>query len=70
MSKHVKLCRSTSQLLTLDQVADRVGCSVRQVRRFVDRREIEHVRLGPRMVRVTEDALARFVETSTQRAVA
>jgi excisionase family DNA binding protein len=48
------------QLLTLDQVAERLAVSRRTVQRLIDGRELRAVRFG-RSVRVTERELAAFV---------
>jgi excisionase family DNA binding protein len=48
------------QLLTLDQVAERLAVSRRTVQRLIDGRELSAVRFG-RSVRVTERELAAFV---------
>jgi excisionase family DNA binding protein len=48
------------RLLTVEQAADRLGTSVRFVRRLVAERRIAYVKVG-RHVRISEADLARFV---------
>jgi excisionase family DNA binding protein len=48
------------RLLTVEQAADRLGVSVRFVRRLVAERRIAYVKVG-RHVRICEADLARFV---------
>ena len=49
-------------LLTLEQAAERLGTSVRFVRRLVAERRIAYVKLG-RHVRIAEPDLINFVAT-------
>jgi excisionase family DNA binding protein len=48
------------RLLTVEQAAERLGTSVRFVRRLVAERRIAYVKVG-RHVRICEGDLARFV---------
>jgi excisionase family DNA binding protein len=48
------------KLLTFEEAADRLGTSVRFVRRLIAERRIAYVRVG-RHVRITEADLASFV---------
>ena len=48
------------RLLTVQEAADRLGTSVRFVRRLIAERRIAYVRVG-RHVRIAEADLARFV---------
>ncbi|HEY3732349.1 MAG TPA: helix-turn-helix domain-containing protein [Streptosporangiaceae bacterium] len=48
-------------LLTVDAAAERLSTSVRFVRRLIAERRIEFVKVG-RHVRITESALAEFVQ--------
>jgi excisionase family DNA binding protein len=48
------------RLLTVEQAAERLGVSVRFVRRLVFERRIAYVKVG-RHVRIAEDDLAGFV---------
>ena len=48
------------RLLTVEQAADRLGTSVRFVRRLIAERRIAYVRVG-RHVRIAEADLASFV---------
>ena len=49
-------------LLTVDEAADRLGTSVRFVRRLIAERRIAYVKLG-RHVRIAERDLNNFVAT-------
>jgi excisionase family DNA binding protein len=49
------------RLLTVDEAANRLGTSVRFVRRLIAERRIAYVRVG-RHVRIAEADLASFVE--------
>ena len=48
-------------LLTVEAAAERLSTSVRFVRRLIAERRIEFVKVG-RHVRITESALAEFIE--------
>jgi excisionase family DNA binding protein len=50
----------TDKLLTVEEAADRLGTSVRFVRRLVLERRIAYIKVG-RHVRITETDLAGFV---------
>lgn len=50
------------QLLTVEQVADRLGTPVRFVRRLIAGRRIAFVRVG-RYVRIEPDDLEAFIQT-------
>jgi excisionase family DNA binding protein len=52
------------QLLTVDEVADALGTSVRFPRRLIAERRIRFVRIG-RLVRIPESALEEFVREGT-----
>lgn len=49
------------KLLKLSEVADRLSISTKTVRRLVDRRELDHVRVS-RAVRVPEEAVAKYID--------
>jgi excisionase family DNA binding protein len=49
------------RLLTVAQVAERLGTTERFPRRLIAERRIEFVKVG-RHVRITESALARFID--------
>lgn len=57
-------------LLTYADVARRWGCSARQVKRVVARRQLEAVRYGHRSVRFRRDAVLRAEEALTVRRAA
>jgi excisionase family DNA binding protein len=59
---------SCEQLLTVDAAADRLSTSPRFIRRLIAERRIEFVKVG-RHVRVSESALAAFVEAGRTPAV-
>jgi len=48
------------RLLTVEEAADRLGTSVRFIRRLIAERRIAYIRIG-RHVRIAEADLARFV---------
>jgi excisionase family DNA binding protein len=50
----------TDKLLTVEEAADRLGTSVRFVRRLIVERRIAYIKVG-RHVRIAEADLARFV---------
>jgi excisionase family DNA binding protein len=53
---------AAEKLLTLDEVAERLGVNVETVRRWVRNGEIEVIDFGGRAgYRVTEQALERFI---------
>ena len=56
-----------AELLRLKAVAARCGVSLRTVQGWVASGHLEVLRLSPRMVRVTEEALARFLERAAGR---
>jgi excisionase family DNA binding protein len=53
----------TDKLLTMEDAAERLGTSVRFVRRLIAERRIAYVKLG-RHVRIAERDLINFVATS------
>ena len=53
------------KLLTIAEVAMRLGVSTRSVRRFLDRGELDVVKLSA-LVRITPAALADFVARSNK----
>ena len=53
---------SADRLLTVEAAADRMSTSVRFIRRLIAERRIEFVKVG-RHVRITEAALAEFIES-------
>jgi excisionase family DNA binding protein len=59
----------TDKLLTMEEAADRLGTSVRFVRRLVAERRIAHVKVG-RHVRISETDLAGFVAAGRREASA
>jgi excisionase family DNA binding protein len=59
----------TDKLLTVEEAADRLGTSVRFVRRLVAERRIAYVKVG-RHVRIAEVDLAGFVAASRVEASA
>ena len=57
---------STDRLLTVEAAAERMSTSVRFVRRLIAQRRIEFVKVG-RHVRISESALAEFIEAGRVR---
>ena len=54
----------TDRLLTVEQVADRLGTTVRFPRRLIAERRIEYVKVG-RHVRIAEHVVDAFVAAHT-----
>ncbi|MFF8607941.1 helix-turn-helix domain-containing protein [Streptomyces sp. NPDC015346] len=59
----------STRLLTVDQVADLLGTSVRFPRRLIEERRITFVKVG-RHVRIPEPAVEAYIETHTVQPVA
>jgi excisionase family DNA binding protein len=57
----------STQLLTMEQVAQRLGFSVGHIYRLVERGDLERVKIGA-AVRVSEAALEDFIAERTQSA--
>ncbi|MGF6944015.1 excisionase family DNA binding protein [Streptomyces auratus] len=57
------------RLLTVQEVAERLGTTVRFPRRLIEERRITFVKIG-RHVRVPESAVAVFIEDNTVQPVA
>lgn len=53
------------RLLRVDDVAERLQCSTKSVRRSISNGDLEAVRIGPagRSIRVTEQAFAVYLAT-------
>jgi excisionase family DNA binding protein len=58
---------SVERLLTVDQVAERLGTTVRFPRRLIEERRITFVKVG-RHVRIPESALADYIRANTVEA--
>ncbi|MFD4946184.1 helix-turn-helix domain-containing protein [Streptomyces sp. NPDC058409] len=58
----------TDRLLTVEQVAERLGTTVRFPRRLIEERRITFVKVG-RHVRIPESAVSGFVADNTIRPV-
>lgn len=54
----------TDRLLTVEQVAERLGTTVRFPRRLIEERRIEYVKIG-RHVRIPERVLDAYVSSHT-----
>ncbi|MFD3947636.1 helix-turn-helix domain-containing protein [Streptomyces sp. NPDC058579] len=54
----------SARLLTVDQVAELLGTSVRFPRRLIEERRITFVKVG-RHVRIPEPAIEAYIETHT-----
>jgi len=48
---------STARLLTLSDAADILGCSSKTIRRYIAAGRLTGYRVGPRLVRVSADAV-------------
>ncbi|MFH9815537.1 MULTISPECIES: helix-turn-helix domain-containing protein [Streptomyces] len=55
---------TVDRLLTVDQVADRLGTGVRFPRRLIEERRITFVKVG-RHVRIPESAVEAYVDAHT-----
>lgn len=60
---------TVDRLLTVDQVAELLGTTVRFPRRLIEERRITFVRVG-RHVRIPERAVTAFIEAHTVEPVA
>jgi excisionase family DNA binding protein len=58
----------TDRLLSVDDVAERLGTTVRFPRRLIEERRIEFVRIG-RHVRIKESVLNAYIESRTVKPV-
>ncbi|AVZ73025.1 DNA-binding protein [Streptomyces lunaelactis] len=54
----------SDHLLTVEQVAERLGTTARFPRRLIEERRIEYVKVG-RHVRIPERAIVAFIEANT-----
>jgi excisionase family DNA binding protein len=61
MTRKTPDARSAEQLLSVEAAAERLDTTVRFIRRLIAERRIEFVHVG-RHVRITETALAEFIE--------
>ncbi|MFF3324455.1 excisionase family DNA-binding protein [Streptomyces sp. NPDC002889] len=55
---------TVDRLLTVDQVAELLGTTVRFPRRLIEERRVEYVKVG-RHVRIPERAIVEFIEANT-----
>lgn len=55
-------------LLDYEQAAEILGCTPRLVRKLVETRQLDSVKVA-RLVRVEPDAIARYIETHRRKAV-
>ncbi|MFJ2646588.1 excisionase family DNA-binding protein [Streptomyces sp. NPDC087420] len=56
----------SDRLLTVEQVAELLGTTVRFPRRLIEERRIEYVKVG-RHVRISESVVATFIASNTVR---
>lgn len=56
--------QSIPQLVTIDQLAERLGTSVRHVRRLVAERRVPYVKVG-RLVRFDPDAVNSWLDAAS-----
>jgi excisionase family DNA binding protein len=54
--------RDTEKFLTVEQAAERLGLKVVTIRSWIGRREMGHVKLGKRAVRVPESEIQRLLD--------
>lgn len=59
----------SSEMLTVNDVAERFSVQPATVRGWIKARALATVKLGPRGTRVSEEALRAFVSMRTMRAV-
>jgi excisionase family DNA binding protein len=60
--------KKQDKLLTVEAAADRMGTSVRFVRRLIAERRIEFIKLG-RLVRIAESDIDAFIEAGRMPAI-
>ena len=60
--------KKRDKLLTVEAAADRMGTSVRFVRRLIAERRIEFIKLG-RLVRIAESDIDAFIEAGRMPAI-
>lgn len=60
--------KAAGELLTVEQVAARLGLSEGHTRRLISEREIAHVRVGARSIRVSESDLGAYLERKRRAA--
>lgn len=53
---------NTGELLTIEQTAQRLGCSTNTTRSMIRKGDLAAVRIGPRMVRVREADLEQILQ--------
>jgi len=56
-----------SGLLNFDQTAEELDCSPRLVRKLVETRQLDSVKVG-RLVRIEREAIGRFIERNRRPA--
>lgn len=54
-----------SRLLTIAEAAGELGVSPSTVRRLIDRKELRACRFAGRIIRISPEAIAEFIECST-----
>lgn len=62
------MTKPAGELLTVEQVADRLGLSEGHTRRLISTREIAHVRVGARAIRVANVDLNAYLERKRRAA--
>ena len=60
--------KKQDKLITVEAAADRMGTSVRFVRRLIAERRIEFIKLG-RLVRIAESDIDAFIEAGRMPAI-
>ena len=58
-----------SALLDYDQASEILGCTPRLVRKMVETRSLDSVKVGERLVRIEPDAITRYIEAHRRKAV-
>jgi excisionase family DNA binding protein len=57
-----------SGLLNFDETAEELDCSPRMVRKLVETRQLDSIKVG-RLVRIEPEAISRFIERNRREAV-
>jgi excisionase family DNA binding protein len=68
MQVHEASSLATTKLLNYDEAAEVLGCTPRLVRKFVETRQIDFVKVG-RLVRIEPGAIERYKDAHRRVAV-
>ncbi len=56
------------RLLSYEEVAEILGCTPRMVRKLIETRQLDHVKVG-RLVRIESAAIERYIDRNRRAAV-